>query len=149
VQFASDDFDGARECASRACARFRELRLPHEAALARVVYGLAVRGTGDTDGGRLELEAAHRALIELGAALDADRVATLLAETGGERPCGLTQREVEVLRFVAAGKTNREIAREMYLSEHTVSRHLQNMFTKLDVSSRAAATAFAYQHELV
>jgi DNA-binding NarL/FixJ family response regulator len=146
---ATDDVDGAREYANRACAHFRELRLPHEAALARVVNGLAARAAGDADGGRLELEAAHRALVDLGATFDAERVATLLHTTGADRPCGLTPREVEVLRLVAAGKTNREIAREMYLSEHTVSRHLQNMFAKLDVSSRAAATAFAYQHELV
>jgi DNA-binding NarL/FixJ family response regulator len=125
------------------------LRLPHEAALARVVNGVAARAAGDSDGGQLELEAAYRALVELGATSDAERVESLLHTTGAERPCGLTAREVEVLRLVAAGKTNREIAREMYLSEHTVSRHLQNMFTKLDVSSRAAATAFAYQHELV
>ena len=62
---------------------------------------------------------------------------------------GLTAREVEVLRLVATGRTNRAIAAELFLSEKTVARHLSNMFTKLGVSSRAAATAYAYQHDLV
>jgi DNA-binding NarL/FixJ family response regulator len=63
-------------------------------------------------------------------------------------PRGLTAREAEVLRLVAAGRSNREIAAELVISEHTVARHLQNMFAKLDVSSRAAATAFAFEHGL-
>jgi DNA-binding NarL/FixJ family response regulator len=63
-------------------------------------------------------------------------------------PRGLTPREAEVLRLVAAGKTNRDIAVELVISEHTVGRHLQNLFAKIDVSSRAAATAFAYEHGL-
>ena len=62
---------------------------------------------------------------------------------------GLSSRELEVLRLVAAGKTNREIASELVVSEHTVARHLQNIFAKLRVTSRTAATAFAFQHELV
>jgi ATP/maltotriose-dependent transcriptional regulator MalT len=146
---ADDDADEARACAQRAWTLLRDLRLPHEAALARAVLGLATREIGDPDRGRLELEAAQRALVQLGARSDATRVEGLLRTTVPERPRGLTAREVEVLRLVAAGKTNREIAHEMYLSEHTVSRHLQNMFAKLDVSSRAAATAFAYEHHLV
>ena len=72
------------------------------------------------------------------------------ASIGGphELPAGLTAREVEVLRLVAAGRSNRQIAEELIISEHTVARHLQNMFTKLGVSSRAAATAFAFEHGL-
>jgi DNA-binding NarL/FixJ family response regulator len=83
----------------------------------------------------------------LGATRDAATASDLL---GGPTllPGGLTAREAEVLRLVAAGKTNRDIAVELVISEHTVARHLQNMFVKLDVSSRSAATAFAYEHGL-
>ena len=110
--------------------------------------GARARAAGDQAGSRLELEAARRAFLELGATYDADRV-ELMLQPAAKRPGGLTDRELEVLVLLAAGKTNREIAREMYLSEHTVARHLQNMFAKLDVSSRAGATAYAFRHELV
>ena len=63
-------------------------------------------------------------------------------------PAGLTAREAEVLRLVADGRTNRDIAVELVISEHTVARHLQNIFAKIDVSSRSAATAFAFEHGL-
>jgi DNA-binding NarL/FixJ family response regulator len=82
----------------------------------------------------------------LGAAPEAAATAALLG--GDEHPRGLTPREVEVLRLVASGKTNRDIAVELVISEHTVARHLQNIFAKLDVSSRSAATAFAFEHGL-
>ena len=143
-----------RRCRERVWRResrrhaFRDLRLPYEAALARVVHGRAARAAGDEAGSRLELEAARRAFLELGATYDAARV-ELMLQPAAKRAGGLTERELEVLVLLAAGKTNREIAREMYLSEHTVARHLQNMFAKLDVSSRAGATAYAFRHELV
>ena len=149
VALAAGDGDAAAHLARRAWIRFRELRVPHEAALARAVLGRAIAASGDVDGARLELEAAHRSLQELGAMLDAERVADTLQAGEDLRPRGLTAREIEVLQLVAAGKSNREIAREMFLSEHTVSRHLQNIFAKIDVSSRAAATAFAYRYSLV
>jgi DNA-binding NarL/FixJ family response regulator len=63
--------------------------------------------------------------------------------------CGLTERELQVLRLIASGKTNKAIARELSLSEKTVDRHVSNIFAKTDVNSRAAATAFAYEHKLV
>ena len=69
--------------------------------------------------------------------------------TGALTPAGLTAREMEVLRCVAEGRTNREIAKALVLSDHTVRRHLQNIFNKIGVSSRAAATAFAFQRDLV
>jgi DNA-binding CsgD family transcriptional regulator len=131
----------------RACAIWQELRLPYEAARARLLYGLAVRQAGAEEDARLELRAALAAFERLGAAPDARRAAALLAERGG-LPRGLTAREAEVLRLIAAGKTNREVAAELVISEHTVARHLQNMFAKLGVSSRAAATAFAFEHGL-
>ena len=62
---------------------------------------------------------------------------------------GLTPRELQVLRLVSAGKTNAAIAAELFLSERTVERHLSNIFTKLDLSTRAAATAWAYEHDVI
>ena len=94
-----------------------------------------------------ELRVAVAAFERLGAVTDARAAKALLAGPTG-LPGGLTARQAEVLRLVAAGKSNREIATELVISEHTVARHLQNMFMKLDVSSRSAATAFAFEHDL-
>ena len=92
----------------------------------------------------LELEAARELFERLGAAPDVARISTAAAA-----PHGLSERELEVLRLVASGWSNREIASTLVISEHTVARHLQNIYAKLDLSSRAAATAFAFEHELV
>jgi DNA-binding NarL/FixJ family response regulator len=94
------------------------------------------------------LRAACDAFRGLGAAPDQARVESLL-EPAGKAAGGLTDRELEVLRLVAQGKTNHAIANELHLSDHTVRRHLQNIFDKIGVSSRAAATAFALQHDLI
>jgi DNA-binding CsgD family transcriptional regulator len=144
---AEGDVQAAMTSLRRAGALWQELRLPYEGARARMAYGLALRAAGDEDGARLELRAALAAFERLGAAGDAAAASDLL---GGpkELPRGLTAREAEVLRLVASGKTNRDIAVELVISEHTVARHLQNMFVKLGVTSRAAATAFAYEHGL-
>jgi DNA-binding NarL/FixJ family response regulator len=112
-----------------------------------VLYARAIRAGGDEEGARRELRAASAAFERLGAAPDAAATARLL--TGpGTLPAGITPREAQVLRLVAAGKTNRDIAVELVISEHTVARHLQNLFAKLGVSSRSAATAFAFEHSL-
>jgi ATP/maltotriose-dependent transcriptional regulator MalT len=98
---------------------------------------------GDSEGGRAEIEAARTSFARLGAAVDARQAATLLE---GHRPQRLlTDREVEVLRLVASGGSNRDIAGALHLSEHTVARHLQNVFAKLGVSSRAAAISRAIE----
>ncbi len=147
VQLAESDVSGALESLRRAGALWQELRLPYESARARTLYGLALRAAGDEDDARLELRAALAAFERLGAARDAAKASDLL---GGPAtlPGGLTAREAEVLRLVASGKTNRDIAVELVISEHTVARHLQNIFGKLDVTSRSAAAAFAYEHDL-
>jgi ATP/maltotriose-dependent transcriptional regulator MalT len=133
----------------RASAGWRELEMPYEAARTRVHIGLACRALGDQDTAALELDAAREAFDRLGARPDLARLAEL-AGVGGPKTAGmLTVRECEVLRLVAAGKTNREIGTQLVLSEHTVARHLQNIFAKLGLSSRAAATAYAYEHGLV
>jgi DNA-binding CsgD family transcriptional regulator len=147
VRLASGDLPGGLERLRAACATWQELRLPYETAQARMLYGTALRRAGVEEDALLELRAALAAFERLGAGVDAGRAAALL---GGrdDLPRGLTAREAEVLRLVAAGKTNREVAAALVISEHTVARHVQNIFAKLDVSSRSAATAFAFEHGL-
>lgn len=144
---AADDVPGALQSLRRACAIWQELKMPYETARARMLFGVALRRADDEEDARLELRAAMAAFERLGAAPDAATAAELLGESE-ELPRGLSAREAEVLRLVATGKTNRDIAVELVISEHTVARHLQNIFAKLDVSSRAAATAFAFEHGL-
>jgi DNA-binding CsgD family transcriptional regulator len=133
----------------RAWRAWRQLEVPYEAARVRVSIGLACRALGDEDTARLELEAAGRAFRELGAALDLAGLEGLTRRPVSRAAGGLTAREVEVLRLVAAGKTNRAIAGELVLSEKTVARHLSNIFTKLGLTSRSAATAYAYENRIV
>jgi DNA-binding CsgD family transcriptional regulator len=125
---------------------WRELEAPHEAARVRMLIGVACRELGDVASAELEFEAARDALEELGAVPDLGRLARLL---GSWRPGGLSSRESEVLTLVAAGKTNRAIAAELLISEKTVARHVSNIFTKLRLSSRAEAIAYAFKHGLV
>jgi DNA-binding NarL/FixJ family response regulator len=147
LQLARGDPPAAVERLRHACALWRELRLPYEAARARVLHGRALRAEGNEEDAGLELGAAVSAFERLGATPDARAAAALLSRTAA-LPRGLTPREAEVLRLVAAGKSNRDIAAALVISEHTVARHLQNMFAKLEVSSRSAATAFAFEHGL-
>ena len=114
----------------------------------RAMIGLATRAAGDDDSAELELASALDGFERLGARLDAERVRSLLGEhRRSDTP--LTTREIEVLRLVAEGGTNKEIGAALFLSEHTVARHLSNAFTKIGVTSRAAATAYAYEHALI
>jgi DNA-binding NarL/FixJ family response regulator len=121
-----------------------ELDAPYEIARTRELIAKACAALGDDEAGRLELETARELFERLGAAPDLARLST----RSGAR-YGLSERELEVLRLVAAGKSNREVASTLVISEHTVARHLQNIFAKLCVSSRGAATAFAFEHDLV
>jgi DNA-binding NarL/FixJ family response regulator len=149
VLLAEGDARRAGDALRRAYAEWRELEAPFEAARVRVLLGLAHRAVGDQDSAELELDAARQVFSELGAVPDRARVEAISAPTSPPPAAGLTGREVQVLALVATGQTNREIAMELSISDHTVRRHLQNIFTKLGVSSRAGATAFAYQHDLV
>jgi DNA-binding CsgD family transcriptional regulator len=149
VSLAEGDARTALAAARRAWSLWQELDAPYEAARARVVVALACRALGDEDAARMELDAAGQVFERLAAGPDLARVEALTGLAPGRAGGGLTAREVEVLRLVATGRTNRAIAAELFLSEKTVARHLSNMFTKLGVSSRAAATAYAYQHDLV
>jgi DNA-binding CsgD family transcriptional regulator len=132
----------------RAEELWRGLEAPYEVACARESIAVACRMLGDEDTAALELEAARSAYEELGAAPDLERFGASAAGGRDDRH-GLTDRELEVLRHLAAGETNRAIAAELVLSERTVDRHVSNVFAKLNVSSRAAATAFAYEHRLL
>jgi DNA-binding NarL/FixJ family response regulator len=124
---------------------WRDLDAPHPAARARLLIAIACRELGDGASAELELAAARGVLEELGATPDLERLARL---AGSPRPGGLSRRESEVLILIAAGKTNRAIAAELFISEKTVARHVSNIFTRLGLSSRAAATAYAYKHGL-
>lgn len=132
-----------------ASAGWREIGAPYEAARARVLIGLAHRGLGDDDSAGLELNAARQAFRHLGAIPDLTRLEALSRPAAARGSSGLTSREVQVLSLVATGKTNRAIAAGLGISEKTVARHVSNIFTKLGLSTRAAATAYAYQHDLV
>lgn len=119
------------------------------AARARVLLALACRGLGDIDGCELEFAAARATFERLGAAPDLRRIDLLTRDASLDRSTGLTRRELQVLRHVAAGKTNKAIAAELFLSRKTIDRHVSNIFNKLQVDTRSAATAYAYAHKLV
>ena len=126
---------------------WQELDAPYEAARTRVLIGLACRELGDDDAAGMELDAAREVFATLGAIPDLERV-DALRPRAAPAAGGLTPRELDVLRLVAAGKTNRAVAADLVISEKTVARHLSNIYDKLGVSSRSAATAFAYEHRL-
>lgn len=144
---AEGDARGALGPLREALATWRELGAPYHAARTQVLIALACRADRDCDAAELELDGARRVFERLGAAPDLARVDALLRAR--ERSGGLTAREMQVLALVASGRTNRSIARELRLSEKTVARHLSNIFGKLGISSRTAATAYAYQHDLI
>jgi DNA-binding NarL/FixJ family response regulator len=126
-----------------ACSGWTELEAPYDCAKVRVLLARAYRQLGDNESSDREFDAARAAFAELGAALDAKQAS---AERRGTFPNGLTAREAAVLALVAAGSTNREIADALVLSQKTVERHLSNVFTKLDVTTRTAAARFAFEH---
>jgi DNA-binding NarL/FixJ family response regulator len=146
VLLSEGDSQAALTELRRAHNSWRELGAPHHSARVRTLIGLACLKLGDGATAELEFQAARHLFEELGAAPDLERVAA-----GGTRraAAGLSPRENEVLTLVAAGKTNRAIAGELFISEKTVARHISNIFTKLRLSSRSEATAYAYKHGLV
>lgn len=149
VLLAEGDARAALPELRRAWTAWCDLDAPYEAARVRVLLAQVSRALGDHDSAKLELDAAHRAFEQLGAAPDIARLEELRGEGAPAAAGPLTARELEVLLVVASGKTNREIAETLGISERTVARHVANIFLKLDVSTRAAATAYAYREKLV
>ena len=147
VALARADAEDALAAARGAADAWARLSAPYEVARCRVLIGRALRLIGDAESAVAELAEARRAFARLGAAPAEHEVAVLLGDA--RVPGGLSPRELEVLRLVAAGKSNPEIAAALVLSGKTVSRHLSNIFAKLDVGSRTAAAAFAFEHHLV
>jgi DNA-binding CsgD family transcriptional regulator len=149
VELAAGDARAALVALRRASACWRELEAPYEAARAGVLLGEACRALGDDDAAGAELDRAREAFARLGAAPDVARVDALRDGDASDETYGLSARELQVLALVAGGRSNREIAEALVISEHTVARHLQNIFAKLGVSSRTAAAAFAFAHDMV
>jgi DNA-binding CsgD family transcriptional regulator/tetratricopeptide (TPR) repeat protein len=147
VALADADAKVALASCRTALTLWRELDVPYEAARAQVLIAQACRALGDKDSADFELEAACRTFEQLGARVD---LACLRPSVeNAPRTAGLTARELQVLRLVATGRTNRGVGEALQLSEKTVARHVANIFLKLDVSSRAAATAYAFEHGLI
>jgi DNA-binding CsgD family transcriptional regulator len=149
VLLAEGESAAASAILRRALKIWRELEAPYDAARVRVMIGCALRTLGDDDTAEMELGAARQVFRQLGAVPDLARVDALSGSAKLPAVGGLTRRELEVLALVATGRTNREIATTLVVSEHTVRRHLQNTFAKPGMSSRAAATAYAFRHHLV
>ena len=146
VHLAGDEARAALAVLRPAWTTWRDLEAPYEAARVRLALGLACRQLGDEDGATLEIQSAADAFRALGAESDLARTEQLLAPP---RPDGLLSgRELEVLSVLATGMTNREIAGQLVISEKTVARHVAKIFVKVGVSSRSAATAYAYENGL-
>ncbi len=147
VLLATGDARAAMTALRRAFRSWRSVDAPYEVARTRALIGLAYVALADGQMATIEFEAAHQTFLQLGARPDLARLSTLSASGTGHAG-GLTSRELEVLRLLATGMTNRAVATELVISEKTVARHVANIFTKLDVTSRSAATAYAYEHGL-
>jgi DNA-binding NarL/FixJ family response regulator len=154
VAIADGEHRAAVEPLRRAFAIWNRAALPYVAARVRVLLARAFRALGDRDGAELERSAARKVFAELGAlpelaALEAPHVTDGAQAQGAPPKHNLSRRELEVLRLLASGKTNKAIGKELYVSERTIDRHVSNIFAKISVGTRAAATAFAYENGLL
>jgi ATP/maltotriose-dependent transcriptional regulator MalT len=149
MDLAQGDPEAALVSLRRASQAWQELDVPYECARARVLIAQACLALGDDEAAMMQREAARDAFARLGAAPDVASIDAEAGRAGSREPHGLSARELEVLRLVAAGQTNKAIATELVLSERTVERHVSNIFAKLAVSSRSAATAFAFEHKIL
>ena len=151
LRLAEGDAREALTALRQAEAIWESMGAPYETARTRALIGQASRALGDERGAAAGAGSCGRNFRRIGAAPD-------LAPGGAARSAGRRQERrhtgsararSQILRLVAAGKTNRTIAEQLRISEKTVARHVSNIFVKLGLSSRSAATAYAYQHDLV
>jgi ATP/maltotriose-dependent transcriptional regulator MalT len=149
VLLADGDPRGALDALRASWATWQDVGAPYESARVRALIGVACRSLGDHDAAEMEFDAARVVFESVGAGPDLARLAPFADAPPGALPGGLTAREAEVLALVATGGTNHEIAEMLVVSDHTVRRHLQNIFAKIGVTSRSAATAYAFTHGLV
>lgn len=149
LELARGDAPAVLLYARKAIQGWDRVGCPYRAARSRLVLGCALRQLGDQGSAHAELQAAADTFRRLGALPEAREAQNQLpVPLPGRYPVGLTEREVQVLQLVAAGRSNRDIAAQLYLSEKTVARHLSNIFAKLDVGSRTAAAAWTFAHHL-
>jgi len=149
VELAQGRAATALAALGRAAEIWQRMRAPYRAARTRMSMSRACAALGDGEGSALEREAARAAFRQLGAVLDAERAGDGGCTGAAKSTCGLSARELEVLRLIAGGETNRSIGEKLFISERTVERHVSNIFGKLNVGSRAAATARAYEDHLL
>jgi DNA-binding CsgD family transcriptional regulator len=149
LRLCQGDAEGALSDLRQAFQTWQEIGAPYLAARTRVALCRAYRALGDRDAAELEQQAAKASFEKLGAVSDLRMLGALSGGQEGAPAHRLTPRELAVLRLLSAGKTNKAIAAQLHLSEKTVDRHVSNIFLKIGVATRAAATAFAYEHKLV
>lgn len=149
IQLAEGDAPEALVSLRTAWTLWQDLTAPYEAARTRLLIGLALRACGDPDTAALELDAARVAFRQLGADQDLARIESMTARPAPAVEIGMTPREMEVLRLVARGHSNKAIAAELAISHRTVERHVSSILGKLGASSRAAATAWAWTHDVI
>jgi DNA-binding NarL/FixJ family response regulator len=149
VLLAEHQVENSLSALRQAWTVWRELEAPYEGARTQVLIAAAFRESGDAASAAIELDTARETFRKLGAAADLACADALFNRPAVKVPGSLSAREVEVLRLVASGRTNRDIASELGISEKTVARHISNIFNKLDLSSRSAATAYAYENRLI
>lgn len=149
VLLAEGDLVAASTSLRQACEAWRDLGIPYEEAQTRLLMAAVCERRGDQDGHRLDLDAAWRLFTQLNAEPCLARIEQQSVRTVRQPPGSLSERELQVLRLLAAGKTNRAIAEELFISEKTVARHVSNIFDKLGVSTRSGATAWAFHHHLI
>ena len=148
ILLAEGEKQGAVSLLLRARNTWSDLELPYEAARARLLLAIACHRLGDNGTSEMELAAARQVFTDLGATTDIERLRALSPKVEASSNGSLSTREVQVLKQIASGATNREIAEKLGISEKTVARHKSNIFVKLDLNTRAAATAYAFRNAL-